>query len=143
MGSWLYTTMKDSLLQKFRSNAKFLVPIIALSITLGISIFYSVTAPLPPNNVVGIIYKTDEGIDADQFGEKLRYSVHLCLFVEDKINGEPVGDCRSYQVDSADYESVEVNDIVRGQVKPGPFRGYNIIDIQEIHSGAEFVQIVP
>jgi hypothetical protein len=134
--------MKDSLTQKFRSNSRFLVPIIALSIALGISIFYNVTAPLPPNNVVGIIYKTDEGIDADQFGQKPRYSVHLCLFVEDKINGEPPGECRSYQVDFADYESVKVNDIVRGQVIPGPFRGYNIIDIQQIYLGTEFVQIV-
>ena len=135
--------MKDSLGQTFRSNAKSIIPITILSVALGISIYYNVTAPLPPNNVVGIIYKTDEGIDADQFGQRPLYSVHLCLFVEDKINGVSPGECQSYRVDFADFESTRVNDIVRGQVVPGPFRGFNIIDIQEIYSGMQFIQIMP
>jgi hypothetical protein len=45
------------------------------------------------------------------------------------------GECRDYQVDFADYESVKTSDIVRGQVIPDLFRGYNIIDIQETSSG--------
>jgi hypothetical protein len=94
-------------------------------------------------SVVGIIYKTDEGIDADQFGQRPLYSVQLCLFVEDKINGVSPGECQSYRVDFADFESTRVNDIVRGQVVPGPFRGFNIIDIQEIYSGMQFIQIMP
>lgn len=133
--------MTDSLTQRLKSNAKSIIPIAILSIALGISIYYNVSAPLPPNNVIGIIYKTDEGIDMNDSGQSTpRYSVHLCLFTKDRINEVQPDECQSYQVDKEDYESVKMYDVVRGQVISGPFKGYNIIDIQEVYSGDHFIQ---
>jgi hypothetical protein len=115
---------------RISKKALIMAPVGALSIALAISAYYNSLVSLPPSHLIGIIYLKEDVDTFDQNGNP-EYFLHTCIFVDDIQNDVNAGECRSYEVDKNDYESVKNNDIVRATVMSGQQRGMDIYETFE------------
>jgi hypothetical protein len=101
-----------------------------LAVALVISVYYNAIAPLPPDSITGIVVHKKEGIDVAENGSEVpRYLISIYLFNDDKINDNPGATEAGYFVNKEDFDSVRINDVVKGRIIPGPFKGYEIMDV--------------
>lgn len=125
--------MKYAVSNTLKKNAKMIILIGALGVALAISIYYNAVTPLPPNSIAGLVVHKDEGGDIDDNGNRTpRYSVSIYLFTDDKVNDHPANSTSLYRVDEEDFNSVRINDVVKAEIVPGPFKGFEIADIFEV-----------
>lgn len=105
----------------------------ALIVALAISVYYNAVAPLPPNSISGLVVHKNQVVDSDNSGDEVPiYDISIYLFNDDEINDLQATNESSYRVDQSEFDSVRINDVVKGRIVPGPFKGFTIVDIFEV-----------
>ncbi|WP_415281387.1 hypothetical protein [Candidatus Nitrososphaera sp. FF02] len=88
-------------------------------------------SPFAPNTVVGTVDHRKIGEGQDQQGNPIVwYTVSITPINRDNVTPLEVGQTMAYIVNKSDYDSVNANDIVVGEVAPG----MNLDIVQVSHS---------
>jgi hypothetical protein len=113
----------------------------SLAIALGISVYYNATAALPPDSITGIVVHKKAGVDVDENGNQVpKYTIHIYLFNDDRINNHSAANETSYSVNKEDFDSARINDVIKGRIIPGPFKGFGILDVYQVIPAREVIE---